>query len=241
MATSTRSNGRASGTPARGSSSKTAPTKKLPAANSRGGTAGRGSGAAKGKSTEPERPPLLARAWMGLAHVTGGTARALGPETLQKEERRDGLPFFIIVLAVVGAVVEWFLINDPIAQALDSWTFGGLFGRVAFALPVVMLIFAVWLFRHPSSVHDNTRIGIGLGLLLVTVSALCHLFGGQPEPREGMAVLARAGGILGWMLAQPLILLITEVGAAIVVIVLLVLALLIITKTPPNRIPARFR
>ncbi|HEY6800553.1 MAG TPA: DNA translocase FtsK 4TM domain-containing protein, partial [Agromyces sp.] len=242
MATSTRSNGRASGTSARGSSSKTAATKKLPAASSRGsGGAGRGSGAAKGKSAEPERPPLLVRAWMGLAHVTGGAARALGPETLQKEERRDGLPFFIIVLAVVGAVVEWFFINDPIAQALDSWTFGMLFGRVAFALPVVMLIFAVWLFRHPSSVHDNTRIGIGLGLLLVTVSALCHLFGGQPEPREGMAVLARAGGILGWMLAQPLILLITEVGAAIVVIVLLMLALLIITKTPPNRIPTRFR
>ena len=178
---------------------------------------------------------------MGLAHVTGGAARALGPETLAKEERRDGLPFFIVVLAIVGAVVEWFFINDPIAQALDSWTFGGLFGRVAFALPVVMLLFAVWLFRHPSSVHDNTRIGIGVGLLLLTVSGLCHLFGGQPEPREGMAVLARAGGILGWMLAQPLILLITDVGAAAVIIVLLLLALLIITKTPPNRIPARFR
>ena len=38
-----------------------------------------------------------------------------------------------------------------------------------------------------------------------------------------MAVLARAGGILGWMLAQPLILLITEVGAAAVIIVLLLL------------------
>ena len=235
MATSTRSNGRASGTPARGSSSKTAPTKKLPASTARG------SRAAKAKPATPDRPPLLVRAWMGLAHVTGGAARALGPETLAKEERRDGLPFFIVVLAIAGAVVEWFFINDPVAQALDSWTFGGLFGRVAFALPVVMLLFAVWLFRHPSSVHDNTRIGIGVGLLLLTVSGLCHLFGGQPEPREGMAVLARAGGILGWMLAQPLILLITEVGAAAVIIVLLLLALLIITKTPPNRIPARFR
>ncbi len=204
MATSTRSNGRAPRTPARGSSSKTAPTKKLPASTARGSTA------AKAKPATPDRPPLLVRAWMGLAHVTGGAARALGPETLAKEERRDGLPFFIVVLAIAGAVVEWFFINDPIAQALDSWTFGGLFGRVAFALPVVMLLFAVWLFRHPSSVHDNTRIGIGVGLLLLTVSGLCHLFGGQPEPREGMAVLARAGGILGWMLAQPLILLITD-------------------------------
>ncbi|AWB96824.1 cell division protein FtsK [Agromyces badenianii] len=234
MATSTRSNGRASGTPSRASSSRTAPTKKLPAASTR-------AAASKKAPAAPEGPNLLVRAWMGLAHLTGGAARALGPETLSKEERRDGLPFFIVVLAIVGAVVEWFLINEPIAQTLDSWTFGGLFGRVAFALPVVMLLFAVWLFRHPSSVHDNTRIGIGLGLLLLTVSALCHLFGGLPEPREGMAVLARAGGILGWMVAAPLTVLITQAGATAVVVVLLLLALLIITKTPPNRIPARFR
>ncbi|HZW41691.1 MAG TPA: DNA translocase FtsK 4TM domain-containing protein, partial [Agromyces sp.] len=235
MATSTRSNGRASGTSTRGSSTRTAPTKKLPAANARGAAA------SKRPAAGPEKPNLLVRAWMGLAHITGGAARALGPETLQKEERRDGLPFFIVVLAIAGAVVEWFFINEPVAQALDSWTFGGLFGRVAFALPVIMLLFAVWLFRHPSSVHDNTRIGIGLGLLLLTVSGLCHLFGGQPEPSAGMAVLARAGGILGWMLAAPLVLLITPAGATIVVIVLLVLAVLIITKTPPNRVPTRFR
>ncbi|WP_136709891.1 DNA translocase FtsK [Agromyces sp. H66] len=239
MATRTRSNGRASGTPARGTgakaTSKTALTKKLPAATARG------SASPKGRPAASDRPGLFVRAWMGLAHLTGGAARALGPETLAKEERRDGLPFFIVLLAIAGAVVEWFFINDPIAQAMDSWTFGGLFGRLAFALPVVMLLFAVWLFRHPSSVHDNTRIGIGMGLLLLAVSGLSHLFGGQPEPREGMAVLARAGGILGWMLAQPLILLITEVGAATVLVVLLALSLLIITKTPPNRIPARFR
>lgn len=239
MATRTRSNGRASGASGRASSSRTAPTKKLPAATTRGSS---GSGAKpKAKAGTPDRPNVFVRAWMGLAHLTGGAARALGPETLAKEERRDGLPFFIVLLAISGAVVEWFFINDPVAQAFDAWTFGGLFGRVAFALPVIMLVFAVWLFRHPSSVHDNTRIGIGLALLLLTVSGLCHLFGGQPEPREGMTVLARAGGILGWMLAQPLILLITEVGATLVIVLVLLLSLLIITKTPPNRIPSRFR
>lgn len=238
MVTRTRSNGRASGASGRSSSSRTAPTKKLPASTARGSS---GSGAKAKAKAASDRPNVFVRAWMGLAHLTGGAARALGPETLAKEERRDGLPFFIVLLAITGAVVEWFFINDPIAQALDAWTFGGLFGRVAFALPVIMLVFAVWLFRHPSSVHDNTRIGIGLALLLLTVSGLCHVFGGQPEPREGMTVLARAGGILGWMLAQPLILLMTEVGAVLVIVVVLLLSLLIITKTPPNRIPSRFR
>ena len=228
MATSTKSTGRPRSTPARG-----APARKPAARTPTAKTV---------KFTETEvKPGVAARMWMGLAHVTGGAARALGPEQLSKEERRDGLPFFLVLLAIVGAVVEWFLINNALAQNLDAWTFGGLFGRVAFALPVIMLVFAVWLFRKPSSVHDNGRIGIGLTLLLVSVSGLCHIFGGQPEPSEGMNVLALSGGVIGWMIAAPLIMLTTSVGASIVVILLLVLSLFIITKTPPNRIGARSR
>ena len=183
----------------------------------------------------------LTKAWMGLAHVAGGAFRVLGKETLAKDERRDGIPFFIFVLAVVGAIVEWFNPNDPVAQALDAYTFGGLFGRVAFALPVIMLLFAIWLFRHPSSVHDNGRIGIGLSLLLVAISGLCHIFGTQPGPTDGAPALAHAGGLVGWVFAGPLIYVGTTVLAAPVVIAVLVLSLFIITKTPPNRIGARLR
>ncbi len=228
MATSTKSTGRARSAPARGSTARkpvtrtaTQKTVKFPTAEA--------------------KPGLPARAWMALAHLTGAAARALGPEQLSKEERRDGLPFFLVLLSIAGAVVEWFLINSPVAQTLDAWTFGGLFGRVAFALPVIMLLFAIWLFRKPSSIHDNGRIGIGLSLLLVSVSGLCHIFGGQPAPSAGMDTLALSGGVIGWMIAAPLILLTTSVGASIIVILLLVLSLFIITKTPPNKIDARSR
>lgn len=230
MATSTKSTGRARSTSARGAG--TTPRK----------TAGTTTSQKTVRFAATEtKPPLVARMWMGLAHVAGAAARALGPEQLSKEERRDGLPFFLVLLSIAGAVIEWFLINDPVAQTLDAWTFGALFGRVAFALPVILLLFAIWLFRNPSSVHDNGRIGIGLSLLLVTVSGLCHIFGGQPTPSQGMAVLALSGGVMGWMIAAPLIFLITTVGAAIVVILLLLLSLFIITKTPPNKVGERSR
>jgi S-DNA-T family DNA segregation ATPase FtsK/SpoIIIE len=189
-------------------------------------------------SAQPKRG-ILTKTWLGLAHLVGGAARAFGPEKLAKEERRDGLPFFIVLLAVAGAVVEWFLIDDPVAQQLDAWTFGGLFGRVAFGLPVVMLLLAIWLFRHPSSVHDNTRIGIGLALLLVTVSALCEIFSARPQPSDGIDALAKAGGVIGWMVGAPLVALTTSAGAAAIVIVVMLLSILIITKTPPNRIGRR--
>ncbi len=184
---------------------------------------------------------VIAAAWLGLAHIAGGAARLLGKEALAKNERRDGVPFFVLLLAVAGAVVEWFLPSDTVSVALNSFTFGGLFGLVSFALPVVMLMFAVWLFRHPASVHDNGRIGIGLGILLISVSALCHIFGGQPQPSAGLPALAAAGGILGWILAAPMVAVITPFFATAVVVVLLVLSLFIITKTPPNRIGRRLR
>ncbi|MES2169584.1 MAG: DNA translocase FtsK 4TM domain-containing protein [Actinomycetota bacterium] len=224
MATSTRSTSRARTTaPAKRATGK-GTTRKLPAAQ---------------PYVEP--PGLITGAWLGLAHAVGGAFRVLGKETLAKDERRDGVPFLLFLLAIAGAIVEWFNPADPIAVALDSWTFGGLFGRVAFALPVIMLIFAAWLFRHPSSVHDNGRIGIGMVILLTTIAALCHTFGGQPKPSDGVESLARAGGILGWVVATPLITVGTGYLAVPIIVALMVLSLFIITKTPPNRIGARLR
>ncbi len=224
MATSTRSTSRARTTPAR--SRATQATKRLPRAK---------------QQVVIEQDGPLTKAWLGLAHAVGGAFRVLGKETLAKEERRDGAPFFLFLLAVVGAVVEWFNPTDSVALALDAYTFGGIFGRVAFALPVIMLLFAIWLFRHPSSVHDNGRIGIGVSLLVVTISGLCHIYGGAPQPTGGMEALAQAGGLVGWILAQPLLSLGTAFLATPIVVVLLVLSLFIITKTPPNRIGSRVR
>lgn len=222
MATSTRSSTSRARTGSR-TSTRAQATKKLP------------------KNAPVEEPGLLTSAWLGLAHIVGGAARLFGKETLAKEERRDGVPFLLVVLAIAGAIVEWFAADQDVAIALDNYTFGGLFGRVAFALPVIMLIFAVWLFRHPSTVHDNGRLGIGGGILLSSISVLCHAFGGQPAPADGAGALAAGGGLVGWMLSWPF----ATIGAIWLAVVLasimLVLSLFIITKTPPNRVGARLR
>jgi len=227
MATRTSSTSRsgASKPRARNTSNKTQATKRLP----------RG----KQAPVEPEGP--LTKMWLGLAHMVGGAFRVFGREELTKDERRDGVPFLFFVLAIIGAVVEWFNPTDSVAIALDAYTFGGLVGRVAFALPVILLLLAIWMFRHPSSVHDNGRIGIGLSILIVTVAALCHVFSGQPHPSEGAETIARAGGVFGWLMANPLIWLGTTLLAVPVIVLFLVLSLFIITKTPPNRLPSRLR
>ncbi|RUR01076.1 DNA translocase FtsK [Labedella endophytica] len=224
MATSTKSTGKGRATPR--STPSRARTKTVPL-----------------PEPEPEKGTnVFVRAWMGLAHLAGGAARALGAESLSKEQRRDGVPFLIVLLAIAGMAVEWFGTADEVAQTLDAWTFGGLFGRVAFALPVIMLMLAFWLFRHPSSVHDNGRIGIGLGLFLIGVTGICHVAGGEPNPGDGgLPALALAGGLLGWLAGAPLAAVITPIGAIVVLSLLTLLSLFIITKTPPAKVPARLR
>jgi S-DNA-T family DNA segregation ATPase FtsK/SpoIIIE len=222
---------------------------------SRGASAARSTGAAPRKpatrtaaqktvkypvASEPRANPLVSL-WLAFAHVVGGAARAFGPEKLAKEERRDGLPFLLFLLAVAGAVVEWFLASNAVAIAINAYTFGGLFGRVAYALPVILLLLALWLFRHPASVDDNGRIGIGLAIFLVSVAGLCHVYGGAPDPAAGMEGLSGAGGIIGWIAGAPMVALITPIGATIVLVVFAALSLFIITKTPPNRIGRRAR
>ncbi len=176
--------------------------------------------------------------WLGLAHVVGGLFRAFGPETLQKEQRRDGFPFLIVLLAVAGAVDEWFFIGDPVAMNISAYSVGGLIGRVAFVLPVLLILLAGWLFRHPASVHDNGRIGIGFALFILSAAGFCHVFGGRPNPKDGLPSLSAAGGLFGWMLGEPLSFL-TQIGATVVLSLLTVLSVLILTRTPPNRIGRR--
>ncbi|TPX00469.1 cell division protein FtsK, partial [Schumannella luteola] len=228
MATSTRSStsrARTSST-SRGSSSRSSSrgpqgTKKLPVAQ--------------------EKPGLLGAAWMGMAHVVGGAARLFGKEGLEKHERRDGVPFLFFLLAIATAVVEWFAPASDVALALDNYGFGGLLGRVAFALPVILLVLAVWLFRHPSSVNDNGRLGVGLVLLLTSLSALCQVFGGLPSPSDGAGALAAGGGVVGWVVTWPLVTIGAPWLAALLAFGVLALSLFILTKTPPNRVGHRLR
>ena len=204
--------------------------------------------APKNYADTPVKPGAATRAYMGLAHGVGGLFRAFGPESLEKEQRRDGLPFLLVLLAVAGAVNEWFFIGNDAAATISAYSFGGLIGRVAFVFPVMLILLAGWLFRHPSSVHDNGRIGIGFGIFTIALAAFCHIAGGKPQPTvadsaaadtiQGMPALSAAGGLFGWMLGQPLSLL-GDVVAYILLSLLTVLSVLILTKTPPNRIPQR--
>ena len=189
-------------------------------------------------------PSPLQTGWLAVASFVGQGFRAFSAQPLAKEDRRDGVPFALLLFAIVGIVVEWFNYNQTWALTLNTYTVGGALGRLSFALPIILIALAIWLFRHPSSVYSNGRVAIGLSLLLVSISGMTHLAQGRPAPGEAtFAELAAGGGVLGWLVAEPFVFLAatTVYLAWPVMVLLLMVSLLIMTKTPPNKIVSRSR
>ncbi len=192
-----------------------------------------------------ESGSAITAVYMFFAHAVGAGARALSPDKIAKEDRRDGLPFFLFLLGIIGAIFGWVLIKQDWAHGVHVWTMGALFGRVSFALPVIMIIFAIYLMRHPSTVRDNGRIGIGLFLFIVSISGFFHVFflhdGKVVQPYDGEWTLAYSGGIFGWLISVPFYNTITIWGTVPVLAAFTFGSLLIMTKTAPNRIAERLR
>ena len=176
-----------------------------------------------------------------FAHITGSLARSFSQEKIAREDRRDGLPFLLIILAVAGAVINWFMPTVEWTQAVHTWTFGLIFGLLSVVLPVIMVIFSVYLMRHPSTVRDNGRIGFGLFLFLITVSGFFYLFNSAVTPQSHPEQLRNTGGLLGWLIGIPLLSGLTIWGAVPALALLTFGTILIMTKTPPNRVWARLQ
>ena len=213
-----------------------------PATNTRRPAASRTVASSRPARPKREGPSPITRAYFGLARLVGAFIRAFSREKLPPEEQRDGVPFFLFLLSVLGATFAWFLISIDWARAFHQHTFGLLFGWVAFALPVVFLVYSIALFRNPASVAENSRFAVGLWVFLSSAAALFHIFAPIPPTPASLNIpaLAEAGGLFGWLIGNPALDLLGQLVASIAVSLLVVGALLFMTKTSPTRIPQRF-
>ncbi len=221
------------------------------ATGARGATRGGGAGAARGGArSTPARErhglPLPLRAlrgaWMGLAHLVGGTARRIGhgARDLDPAHRRDGIGFTLIALAVVVAAREWWGLAGPVGDVVHA-VVAGTIGRVALVLPVVLLTLGLRMLRQPDHQAANSRVGIGLGALIIAGAGLVHAARGLPDIARGWPAVRDAGGVVGFVAASPLQQAVTVWGATVILLLLGFFGLLVLTATPVHAIPARLR
>jgi S-DNA-T family DNA segregation ATPase FtsK/SpoIIIE len=200
---------------------------------------------ARGKTSGGGLPlPLRAvkGTWMGMAHVAGGAVRKVGTSAseLDPEHRRDGVGFFLIGLAILVAAREWWAFQGALGDVVHA-VVAGTFGRVAYAVPLALLFLGVRLLRAPQDDAANSRIGIGLGAIVVAASGLAHVAAGIPTPPHGAAGMRDGGGIIGFLASSPLQAAVSTYGTVPILLMLGSFGILVMTATPVHLIPERLR
>ncbi|MFI2703319.1 FtsK/SpoIIIE family DNA translocase [Cellulosimicrobium composti] len=191
-------------------------------------------------------PPWPVRAvravWLGAAHGVGALVRTIGKgaRELDPAHRRDGVAFFLIALAVVVAAREWWGIQGTFGKVVHG-VVAGTFGLAGVAVPVLLLWLAVRIMRHPERAQANSRVAIGLTLIVVSVCSLVHISEDLPAPRDGFEAVQDAGGIVGYLAATPVTAGLTAWFAVPIFLLLGFFGLLVVTATPVHRIPSRLR
>jgi S-DNA-T family DNA segregation ATPase FtsK/SpoIIIE len=180
----------------------------------------------------------LRRVWDAIALGFGSVVRGVGRNaaSLDPVHRRDGLGLLLLISALITAARLWFgaggWLSAPLADAVTYAT-----GIFDLGVPVLILLAAMRVFRHPDDGPENGRIAIGGTLAVWMLLVSRHVLSGAPSP--GDPTWPDSGGLLGWAVAAPLLAAVGKPVTLAIVVLLLFFAVLILTKTPVAAIPVR--
>ena len=212
----------------RSSSGKGPARPRTKAASSRSAKAPQGQGA---------KPGFLARFFSALGRAALGAQRAW--KATDPQVKRDAAAFVAVAAAIVIALREWFQISGEAGDAIHHAS-AGLFGIFSVVVPLLLVALAVELVSARSgrsALPHHVAGGIGISLAL---TGLVHISHGNPGLEQDPGIEA-AGGVLGWFIARPLVLLLSGWGAGALMILLLVYSILLATRTAVADVPARLR
>jgi S-DNA-T family DNA segregation ATPase FtsK/SpoIIIE len=176
--------------------------------------------------------------WRGIAKALGATIRfiARGAKDLDPTHQRDGAAFSLLILAIIAGAGAWFQADNVISRAVYAFIYGA-FGRIGFIAPLVLVYFAIRLFRVPEEKAATGRIIVGTITLLISATGLAHLLNGSAG--TGATAIQHGGGWIGYAVTTPLVALMTSMLTYPVLIVVFIFGILVVTATPASDVFSR--
>ncbi|MBC7374478.1 MAG: DNA translocase FtsK, partial [Frankiales bacterium] len=165
-----------------------------------------------------------------LAHAVGGASRAAGSgaRDLDPAHRRDGLGVLLLVGSLVAAGGTWWHAGSA-GEDVDG-VLTGLLGRGALLLPLMLLLGAWRVLRHPDR-SGGGRLLIGWTALSLGGLGVLHATRSSSSPTDDK------GGLVGFLLGSPLQQGLTSWLAVPVLILIALFGLLVVTATPLHQVP----
>jgi DNA segregation ATPase FtsK/SpoIIIE, S-DNA-T family len=152
------------------------------------------------------------------------------------DQRRDVWGIVLLLAAVISGLGVYLAAAGPVGSALTTFALGT-FGLAGYLLPLVLAAFGVLLVvGRPGP--EVGRVAFGTGLAGLAVLAGAHLVADVPGPAEGIDALAGGGGIVGWLVAAPLIAALSRTGAWAVLVALALLGIVIAARLELRTIAA---
>ena len=175
---------------------------------------------------------LLRAVWLGIAHVLGAGARALGrgARDLDPAHRRDGLGLALVAGAAVLVAATWFGVDGWFVSWASMVTVSVL-GALDWLVPLILLGLAWRFLRHPDDNATTGRLVIGGAATLIGVVGLWHLTQGSATPSDGADAMATGGGVLGWIATAPMSAAVGPIVTGLMLGLLLVFGILVLTAT----------
>ena len=184
----------------------------------------------------------LGALWRSIARALGSTVRFLarGARDLDPAHHRDGLAFLLLILALAAFAGTWFAADNFAGRNLYAVIYGA-FGRIGFFAPLLILYFALRLFRAPDDHKATSRIVVGVITLVVSATGLVHLLNGSLGALNptGATAMRQGGGWLGYAISMPLEALMTSLLAYPFLVALFFFGVLVTTATPLSSLGVR--
>jgi DNA segregation ATPase FtsK/SpoIIIE, S-DNA-T family len=176
--------------------------------------------------------------WRILAKALGSSIRfvARGAKDLDPTHQRDGAAFALLILAIIAGAGTWLHADNVVSRAVYAFVYGT-FGRVGFIAPIVLIYFAIRLFRVPDENAATGRIIVGTVTLLISATGLAHLLNGSTG--TGATAIRHGGGWIGYGVSTPLVALMTSMLTYPVLVVLFIFGILVVTATPASEVFSR--
>jgi len=180
--------------------------------------------------------------WLGLAHIFGAVVRRIGTSArdIDPDHRRDGVGLLLIATAIVVAATEWWRLQGSVGDTVHAVVVGAT-GSLAWTIPVLLLVLAWWVLRHPAGHAPTGRIIIGWTALLGGSLGLVHALAGTPQPPDGKGAMRDGGGLIGFLFSAPVVSAVTVWVAVPLLLLLAGFGLLVLTATPVHQLPERIK
>lgn len=163
--------------------------------------------------------------------------KGAGKEKGLPRNLREIYGVIIITVAILLLLASFFSALGPVGRGLDLF-FSYLLGGVRYVLPFILLLIGLALiFGRLGDIASREEGGwrltwvelAGMAIMAIAVCALLHLSVGDPEVMFTRANLEGGGGLVGAVIAWPLVKLFSRVGAYVLIIAMLAVGFLLLT------------